>query len=452
MTKPPLSDIHALVQLFAVRGGCDGVVLLTGDYKSAIAHYPSTAKIFLLQTNKSSISAAEASNLPPNVAQLPLSSATAEFLHSKIFICVDYLDNKRYFYRAYGHRAIAEVSASAILSVWALRHPGSWTARKLRRLLHTNKTALVGQHHSGTLLAIDGLLTNVYKDNYSLVRVLAVISQFNESDIIEPVISHLLSQGVDVHVIDNWSNDGSYEAVEALSKIHPDRITLERFPKHNTNSYEWTKILRRVTEVAKERPQYRWIMSNDADEIRWSPWPGVSLQRAISFIDHVGFNLIDYTVFNFYPTADGYRQGMNPLKFFKYGDFGHEGWHFMQLKTWRSNPKADIASSGGHLASLPDAKIFPIKFFLSHYSIRSNQQASKKVFTDRKPRFTATEKQKGWHSHYDKIKESTNFIRDQHSLIRTNNGQLSGDFLLERISGISIKINQIKNDGFKSYS
>src|SRR5207302_1947204 len=117
---------------------------------------------------------------------------------------------------------------------------------------------------------------------------------FNEIDIIEPVVNHLLDQGVDVYVIDNWSNDGSYEAIKELAKINPSRVSIERFPKQDSHKYEWTKILTRVTEVAKERPQYKWIISNDADEIRWSPWPGVSLQKALSFIDHVGFNVIDY--------------------------------------------------------------------------------------------------------------------------------------------------------------
>ncbi len=44
-----------------------------------------------------------------------------------------------------------------------------------------------------------------------LVRVLAIIHVFNEQDILKAAVSHLLSQGVDVTIVNNWSSDGSYE-------------------------------------------------------------------------------------------------------------------------------------------------------------------------------------------------------------------------------------------------
>lgn len=437
------SEIHALAQFFSVRSGCDGIVLLTDDYKSAIEHYPDTAMILLLQTTQSRLSIEEINALPANVAVLPLKKASEGLLKNKVFVCINYLERKRYFYGSYGHGAIRRVAQNAVLSIWSVKRSGSWDVRRLKKMLRSNRSALVGKHAKDRLLAIDGRLSDVYRRRYTLLPVLAIVSQFNEIDIIESVISHLLSQGVDVHVIDNWSTDGSYEAVAEIARLQPKRVSVERFPLQDSHHYEWSKILKRVTDVARERPQYKWIISNDSDEIRWSPWPGVSLQKAISFIDGMAFNIVDYTVFNFSPTKDGFKRGTEPADFFRYGDFGREGWHFMQQKTWKNHPDADIVSTGGHIVNLPDNKIFPLKFFLGHYPLRSNQQAAKKIFHDRKPRFLDQERKKGWHSHYDRAPEKKSYIRTNTGLIRTNKGWLPKGHLLECISGIGIRLNKI---------
>ena len=42
-------------------------------------------------------------------------------------------------------------------------------------------------------------------------RVVAIISAFNEADIISPVIGHLVENGVDVYLIDNHSTDDTAE-------------------------------------------------------------------------------------------------------------------------------------------------------------------------------------------------------------------------------------------------
>jgi hypothetical protein len=436
--------IHNLVQQFAVKSGCDGVVALSTDYKATIASYPDTAIVFLLQMPGSRLSEEEKKNLPQNVAPLSLRQATEEVLKNKVFICTNYLEKTNLLTKLRNRRALSAVAEKSALSIITVAKSQAWDDKKFKRTLRLNKSAFFGQYLEKAFVAIGGRLTDVTRSPYPLLPVLALVSQFNEIDIIEPVVIHLLDQGVDVHVIDNWSDDGSYEAVNQLSHKYKGRVSVERFPKNNTGKYEWTKILTRVTEVAKERPQYKWIISNDADEIRWSPWPGISLQKAISFIDYAGFNVIDYTVFNYSPTKDGYKRGVDPIEFFKYGDFGHEGWHFMQLKTWKNHPAADIASTSGHLIKLPEVKIFPLKFFLGHYSLRSNAQGHKKVFQDRKPRFKADEKKKGWHSHYDKITVSQDFIKDKVELLDLSDSEhFFSDYMLERLTGTGIKINKV---------
>lgn len=443
MSHSDYVSLHQLAQFFAVRGGLKDIVLLTDNYEGAIKHYPPNAIIYVLKTGKAGIPNHKLNTLPPNVASLPLKHATPEFLKDKVLVCVEYLENQRLREKLIQYRKLQNIIVNSGLSICAVKETRYWNINRLKKLMKDNKTALLGRYGAKQeLLGISGRLANVRISKYPLLPVLAIITQYNEEDIIEPVIRHLLDQNVDVHVIDNWSDDGSYDAVRQLASQHPSRISYERFPEKNNHKFELSNLLKRVAEVATDRPEYKWIISNDADEIRWSPWLGVNIQEAISFIDYQGFNCIDYTVFNFHPTKDGFKKGVDPLKFFKYGEFGAEGWHFMQLKAWRNDPLAEMASTGGHLVALPNLKIFPIKFLMGHYSLRSNEHARKKIFKERKPRFAEAERKRGWHSHYNNIKSTQSFIRSKKGLIPLYRPDTFDDYLLERVSGIGIKIKE----------
>jgi glycosyltransferase involved in cell wall biosynthesis len=287
-------------------------------------------------------------------------------------------------------------------------------------------------------LLISGKILNIKGQRFPLLPVLAVMHIYNEADIIKATIRHLLDQGMDIHVIDNWSNDGSFEIVKELAKKNT-KITFERYPIENNNKFELGLMLSRVEEVAKQRPEYKWIMLNDADELRWSPWKDVNLQQALSFVDSLGFSAIDYTVFNFEPTIDGFNNKHDPEKFFKYGDFGKQSGNFVQVKTWKNNDKADAASSGGHHVMFPDQKIYPFKFLLNHYPVRSNKQAIEKIFKQRVSRYSEEEKKKGWHTHYDKIKKSAKFIKSKDELTLVDN-KFYENYLMELISGVGLEM------------
>lgn len=281
-------------------------------------------------------------------------------------------------------------------------------------------------------------MADVHAANYELRPALAIIPEFNEIDIIQPAIEHLLDQGVDVHIIDNWSTDGSFDIIEEIAKLNPGRITYERFPKKPVGKWEYGKMVEHITQVAKERPEYDWIMLNDADEIRWSPWPNETLQRAFSFIDHLGYNCVDYTVFNLAPTSEGFKQGVDPLKFFEYGEFGEDPWYFIQLKTWKNHPEAEMVSTGGHIINFPGRKVFPLKFLLAHYSIRSNAQAKKKIFKERQPRLLAAEVKRGWNVHYKQPKSQSSFIRSSSDLVSFGGRDFWLRYLLQRLTGVGI--------------
>ena len=56
---------------------------------------------------------------------------------------------------------------------------------------------------------------------------------------------------------------------------------------------------------------------------------------------------------------------------------------------------------GGHVAIIDRPKLFPIRFILKHYSVRSIEQGTKKILSERIARYSQEEKKHGWHIQYD---------------------------------------------------
>ena len=290
------------------------------------------------------------------------------------------------------------------------------------------------------LLALSG--TEMFRPGSKPLSVLAIVHFFNEQDVLSEVVAHLISEGVDVHLVDNWSTDGSWELAQQLAEKYPKRVNAVRFPQESSAVYEWEKQLNFTVEQAAIS-SYEWIMHYDADEFRESPWLGVSLAEAISFVDHCGYNAIDFTVLDFRPVRPDPQIINLPIKerlpFF---EFGRRPGHFQQIKAWKNQPgvTVNLAATGGHRADFLGRRVFPLKFLNRHYSLRSQSQARQKIFFDRRTRFSLAEKQeKGWHSQYDQFSQESSFIWETSKLDGSYHPQsFSAEFFVERLSGIGL--------------
>lgn len=245
-------------------------------------------------------------------------------------------------------------------------------------------------------------------------KVLAVLHIYNEADILDRTVRYLLGQGIDLYLLDNWSDDGSYEIARKYQENFPGRIYLERFPDSGgSGNYEWYKQLQRTEEIGAAL-DYDWFIHYDVDEVRVSPWQGVTLREAIYWIDRQGYNCIENTVIDFRITS---RNSDNIFMEDTFFDFRHLKLMFDQVKTWKKSGWADLKSSAGHFVHIPDPKIYPLKFLNRHYPLRSMEQAEKKVFRDRLPRFRKERGERGWHAHYDEFKEKDEFVFDRLGLL-----------------------------------
>jgi hypothetical protein len=196
-------------------------------------------------------------------------------------------------------------------------------------------------------------------------------------------------------------------------------IAVETFPDlthPSAGRFAWGEILKRKIELTHEL-QASWFIHHDADEIRESPWPGVNLRDAIRWVDRLGYNAIDFRLFNFRPVDDEFRPGMDPKAYFTRFEYAAE-YDKMQIKCWRAGPAAISLADGGHEVRFEGRSVFPIPFILRHYPIRGQAHGRRKVFEERKGRFLESERAAGWHVQYDSIeREDHTFLRNPASLL-----------------------------------
>lgn len=242
--------------------------------------------------------------------------------------------------------------------------------------------------------------------------VLAIVPVYNEHDVVEVTLDRLLRQGLRVHVIDNWSDDGSYEAVQGLTAREPF-LTVERFPHAPEEHYVWSSILERLDRVGA-RSSASWVLHVDADEQFEAFSADVDLRQALRLADRSGFDVVDFTVIDFRPTAASVAAGGLPTSW----EFGLRTGHRNIQRAWRNRGvRMGLAETGGHVVRAA-RRPFPLNFVLRHYPLRSPEHARQKIYRDRLPRVQASadRTQRGWHRQYDGFRGNDPFLWDESEL------------------------------------
>ena len=245
-------------------------------------------------------------------------------------------------------------------------------------------------------------------------RVLAVIHSYNEADIMERTIQYLLDQNVDLYLIDNWSTDGTFEIMKKYHGLYSDRVWLERFPADgDTGIFDMYHLMERTEQIATSFP-HNWFIHYDTDEYRVGFWNGADLRKTLFIVDQLGYNLVENTVIDFRLVDEKQDNIFMEDTWF---ELRHSSTALPQVKTWKKTSEVDLKTVAGHMTSLNNPRIFPLRILNRHYPYRSIEQASNKVFRDRKQRSDAEYEKKGWHGHYYKIKDNKDFIYDREQLL-----------------------------------
>ena len=232
---------------------------------------------------------------------------------------------------------------------------------------------------------------------------------FNEEDVIEHVVADLVANGCQVVLLDNESTD---RTVELARKAGAD---VETFA---SEGFTLRAQLERFEQIAAER-DHDWALVCDADEFRESPWPGMTLIEALREVDALGYSAVNFEVYNFRPTDDGFVPGTDVREHLTHYE-PPEGYDVIQIKCWQ-NPgsRVDLSEFFGEGARFPNRRVFPVPFILRHYPIRGETHGRKKVLAERLPRYDAAERGDGWHVQYNAFADGeTSFLWDPADLQR----------------------------------
>ena len=300
---------------------------------------------------------------------------------------------------------------------------------------------------AGAAVAFSGLLDGeallvAIPDPFSFAApasfsVTAFVPVFNEADVLRACVEHHLANGLEVHLIDNWSTDGSWELARELARS--PRVKVERFPADlPTRAYEWAALLGRIEALAATG-DHHWAVLADADEAREPPWPGRTVREALWAVDRHGFTAVDHTVLEFPPVDESFVPGTDPQEHFRHVEFWRGPGYEPQVKAWRRPPwPARLVPTGGHEAEFEGRRIFPYNFLDKHYPIRSQAHGERKVFGERVPRWAEEERERGWHAQYDGLAPGDLFTREADGLELFVSGKFLREHLVECLSRVGI--------------
>jgi hypothetical protein len=108
------------------------------------------------------------------------------------------------------------------------------------------------------------------------------------------------------------------------------------------------------------------------------------------------------------------------------------------VKAWKNRAPVDLAGRAGHEARFPGRRVFPYKFELKHYPIRSQAHGERKIFRDRVPRWDPRERRLAWHVQYDDVAPHQSFVRVAADLIEDLGPATRARFMPEFLAGASL--------------
>lgn len=269
-------------------------------------------------------------------------------------------------------------------------------------------------------------------DNF---RVVAIMAAYNEEDVIGPAIEKLVGDGVGVYVMDNWSTDRTAEIVRGFDG--KGLVGMERFPDAPSDRFALRALVTRVAVIAAGL-EADWCIHHDADERRCGPWPATGLREALWLVDRAGYSAVDHTVINYRPIDNEFQPGGDFERHMRHFEFGQTSDLLLQIKAWKNVGPVDLASWAGHQAAFAGRRVFPYKFLLKHYPVRSQSHGERKVFRDRVARWDPVERAWGWHNHYDDIAPMQSFVRNPSDLIEDRGTETRTRYLPEMLTGAGL--------------
>ena len=189
------------------------------------------------------------------------------------------------------------------------------------------------------------------------MRIVALLTTFNEERFIAACLDNLVRQGVEVYLCDNSSTDRTVEI--ARGYLDKGLIDIETYPRNDM--YSWRPLLQRKEELAATL-EADWFMHVDADEMRLPPRSDQTLAQAFADADRRGYNAVNFR-------ARARRAALPVLAVLP-----------APLKRLERRPTGAVklAWSGGHKVKFSGLRMCPESFRMRHYLFLSVPHAIRK--------------------------------------------------------------------------
>lgn len=215
-----------------------------------------------------------------------------------------------------------------------------------------------------------------------MLSITAIICARNEWPYLRHLIPYLLEQSIQVHIIDNDSNDGTADYIKNFDGY----VQMSHLPFKGyfclTSQLEAKAAISSALEG--------WVIHQDADEILASEhlgWGG--LRQVIEEAHAQGYDALNFRELVMLPEdphSDNYLTNSRLCYFFA----PYESRLHRAFKAGH----ADNKKSGGHRLEGGDLKLFPTSQVLKHFIVRSQSHAYDKYLGRT---FSSDDLAKGWH-------------------------------------------------------
>ncbi len=223
-----------------------------------------------------------------------------------------------------------------------------------------------------------------YKKSLSNFRILALVATFNDADIIESVLKDLISNGIDVFIIDNDSNDDTLKILSNYLNKGLVGVESIKFSKETTEKTDYNPelILSKVKKITREF-DYDWFIYVDADEFLESPWIEFPLKESIFLVDSFNFNAINFKIYNFLPYTEEIELENNNREIQNYYYPEAKNSDLLQIKAWKNNKvEVNFHFDDRFEVLFEGRKTFPIPFIIRHYPFWFQIHTKKKISQD----------------------------------------------------------------------
>lgn len=206
----------------------------------------------------------------------------------------------------------------------------------------------------------------------SNIRFLGVLLCYNDADILEDILLHLLNNNHDLIIWDHGSDDGTAAVLDQYAPWLAERQFIPR-------SFDFYQLYQKMSQhlIDNYIHQYDWISWPDQDELLEGPDRSKTYAAWVTAIFEQGFDYIQFNNFNFWLTVADDPEIVSPIERIRHYSLFPDC--APRIRAWRA------AATNIRLFNhnpLEGAKL-PFHFNLRHYPMRTEEQMIRRIHKDR---------------------------------------------------------------------